>query len=250
VYPTNVRSDALSLLEDGASLNAVSRQLGISRSALREWCDQGVEPRRRSAHCFVCDCGDPADAAAYAALFGFYLGDGCISRLGRTFMLRVSCDRKHPGIIHDVSRLIESVRPGARIGQVPAPGAVVVRNYWNHWPCLFPQHGPGRKHDRALRMDAWPRAVVASSPAAFLRGLFHSDGCRVDNWTARTVAGEKKRYEYPRWQFVNHSAEIRTWCCEALDLLDIAWRQSNWKTISVSRREPVAELDRLIGPKS
>ena len=58
-----------------------------------------------------------------------------------------------------------------------------------------------------------------------------------------------KRYDYPRWQFTNHSAEIRGWCCEALDLVDIAWRQSNWKTISVSTRADVAQLDELIGPK-
>jgi len=46
-----------------------------------------------------------------------------------------------------------------------------------------------------------------------------------------------------------HSAEIRGWCCEALDLVDIAWRQSNWKTISVSTLADVAQLDELIGPK-
>lgn len=36
---------------------------------------------------------------------------------------------------------------------VPAPGAVVVQNCWKHWPCLLPQHGPGRKHERALGMQ-------------------------------------------------------------------------------------------------
>ena len=98
-------------------------------------------------------------------------------------------------------------------------------------------------------MAPWQREIWEAYPASFLRGLFHSDGCRAKNWTRRRVAGEMKRYDYPRWQFTNHSAEIRGWCCEALDLVDIAWRQSNWKTISVSTRAGVALLDELIGLK-
>ncbi len=88
----------------------------------------------------------------------------------------------------------------------------MVQSYWNHWPCLFPQHGPGRKHERALTLEDWQRLIVTAHPADFLRGLMHSDGCRVNNWATRTVAGVKKRYDYPRWQFVNHSSDIRAWC--------------------------------------
>ncbi|MGN6131189.1 MAG: hypothetical protein ACTHOK_12695 [Nocardioidaceae bacterium] len=121
---------------------------------------------------------------------------------------------------------------------------------WKHWPCLFPRHGPGRKHERTPGMEPWQQTIVAAHPGPFLRGLFHSDGCRSANWTTRTVAGGKKRYDYPRWQFVNHSEEIRDWCCEALDRVDVPWRRSSWKTISVSTRAGVARLDELIGPKS
>jgi hypothetical protein len=70
------------------------------------------------------------------------------------------------------------------------------------------------------------------------------------NSTRRLVAGEMKRYRYPRWQFSNASADIRELCCWALDLVGIAWRQSNPRVISVSRREAVSALDDLIGPKS
>ena len=91
--------------------------------------------------------------------------------------------------------------------------------------------------------------VLEEHPAEFLRGLLHSDGCRVDNWATRTVRGEKRVYSYGRWQFVNHSPEIRQWCTQALDRLEIPWRQSSWKTVSVSRREGVARLDELVGPK-
>ena len=80
-------------------------------------------------------------------------------------------------------------------------------------------------------------------------GLFHSDGCRANNWTQKMIGGKLKRYYYPRWRFTNNSAEIRTWCCEALDLIGVPWRQSDWKTISVSTRAGVARLDELIGLK-
>jgi hypothetical protein len=66
----------------------------------------------------------------------------------------------------------------------------------------------------------------------------------------RPVAGAPKRYEYPRWQFVNASPEIRGWCCDALDLAGVPWRQSAPRTISVSTRTGVARLDELIGPKA
>ena len=91
---------------------------------------------------------------------------------------------------------------------------------------------------------------MTSFPAEFLRGLFHSDGARVKNWATRHVAGEKRRYDYPRWQFSNRSADIRDLCCWALDLVGVPWRQSGPWTVSVSRREAVVVLDQLIGPKS
>jgi hypothetical protein len=186
----------------------------------------------------------------YAALLGFYLGDGHISRMARYFALRVSCDGVHPRIIDDVASLMSAVHPGRRVFRVRAPGCVVVQSHWLHWPCLFPQHGPGRKHERPILLEDWQRAVVEDHAAAFLRGLFHSDGSRFLNWTRQRVAGEWKRYDYPRWQFTNHSAEIRELCCWALDLVEVPWRQSNWKTISVSTRAGVARLDELIGLKS
>jgi hypothetical protein len=127
---------------------------------------------------------------------------------------------------------------------------VITTVSWKHWPCLFPQHGPGRKHERKLVLEGWQREIVEAHPADFLRGLFHSDGCRVKNWATRVVGGEKKRYDYPRWQFTNVSADILGFCTDALDLLAVPWRQSRWNCISVSTRAGVAQLDELIGPKS
>lgn len=247
MYDARLRADALSLLARGLTLSQVSRATGVSRSTLRGWRAAPV-PERREGGCPR--CGDSKlDRVAYTALLGYYLGDGCLSRAPRYWALRVSCDAALPGIIGDVEGAILGLRPGSRVFRVSAPGVVVVQAHWQHWICLFPQHGPGRKHERPIVLEHWQRALVEEQPAAFLRGLFHSDGSRVRNWARRTVAGRPKRYDYPRWQFTNVSADIRDLCCWALDLADVAWRQSNHDTISVSRREAVARLDELIGPK-
>lgn len=249
MHPVHLREQALALLADGWSMNAVSRRLHVSRSALRVWRDRGVQPMKNAAACFRCEDGPPVDQAAYAALLGYYLGDGCVSRQRRTYSLRVSCDKEYPGIVADVARTIESVRLRARVCYVTGPGVVVVQSYWNHWPCVLPQHGPGRKHDRRLVLEDWQRDIVTAQPAGFLRGLFHSDGARTNNWATRLVGAQRKRYDYPRWQFVNHSLDIQRFCTDALDLLQVPWKQSSWKTISVSTRAGVAQLDELVGLK-
>ncbi len=64
--------------------------------------------------------------------------------------------------------------------------------------------------------------------------------CRVNNWATRMVGGQKKRYDYPRRQFVNVSEDILGFCAEALDLLDIPWRRSRWNCVSVSTRAGLA----------
>jgi hypothetical protein len=248
MYSGRVRVEAVRLRAEGLTWSAISRQLGVSRSTLREWDSDPVPPRRRNG-CWFCD-DVPRDTEAYAALLGFYLGDGCISRAPRYYFLRITCDVSYPAIIADVTECVRLIRPGRNVHLVSAPGCVNVTSNWQHWPCLFPQHGPGRKHERPIILEDWQRSIVDNHPGAFLRGLFHSDGCRAMNWTRRPVAGEWKRYDYPRWQFANVSADIRELCCWALDLADIPWRQSNWHTISVSTRGGVARLDDLIGVKS
>ncbi|WP_245916451.1 hypothetical protein [Nocardioides gansuensis] len=149
-----------------------------------------------------------------------------------------------------MSSVVAAIHPTGKVFHVRGQGATVLQSNWKHWPCLLPQHGPGRKHERPIILEPWQREVVEAFPADFLRGPFHSDGCRVDNWATRVVRGERRRYDYGRWQFVNASDDIRRLCAWALDLLEIPWRRSGDRVISVSRREAVARLDELIGLKS
>lgn len=246
MYTDSAVTACLGLLDQGLSLSAVSRQTGVSRSTLRSW--RVGSRRARPTGCFRCE-PVPVDRAAYARLLGFYLGDGCVSKVRSCYSLRISCDASYSGIIDDVTTTIESIRPRRRVSHVRAPGAIVVQGYWNHWPCLFPQHGPGRKHERLIRLEPWQQVIVDEHPADLLRGLFHSDGSRTNNWTTRMVAGEPKRYDYPRWEFVNSSDDIIDICTAALDRLGLRWTRPRNNSISVARAPDVRRLDELVGPK-
>ncbi len=228
---------------------------GVAVKTIRRWRRE-YQRRGRTrgqshlmARCPRCD-GAALDPAAYAELLGWYLGDGHIS-LGRrgVYALHIFNDRRYVELNAHLLDLMRAVKPGSRPHTREVPGAIVTTVGWKHWPCLFPQHGPGRKHERRLVLESWQQDLVHDEPAAFLRGLFHSDGCRVNNWATRPVAGEVKRYDYPRWQFVNCSEDILGFCTDALDAVGVPWRRSNHKTVSVSRREAVALLDDLIGLK-
>lgn len=115
--------------------------------------------------------------------------------------------------------------------------------------CLFPQHGPGRKHERTIAPEPWQLAVVERHPGPFLRGLFRSDGCRVLNWTRKRTESGIRRYEYPRYLFSNKSTDILGICEAALDLVGVAHRRPRWDMVSVARRAAVARLDESVGPK-
>jgi hypothetical protein len=107
-----------------------------------------------------------------------------------------------------------------------------------------------RNRTEAHSSHHWQRLIVRQFPQRFLRGLFNADGCRITNWTEKTVAGERKRYEYPRYQFVNLSSDILDLCSWALDLVGVEHRHPKPIAISVARREAVARLDEFVGPKS
>jgi len=198
--------------------------MGISRSSIRDWQDH-LEPRRLPVTCVR--CMDPAaspDSWAYAHLLGLYLGDGCISSGPRgVYSLRITCCDQYPVLMDECEESLRFIR-GGHVGRVRSVGCTDVKAYSKHWPHLFPQHGPGPKHKRPILLEPWQRDIVEAQPGRFLRGLFHSDGCRVTNWTTRPVGGCIKRYEYPRYFFSNASADIRGLCCWALNRVRLPWR--------------------------
>ncbi|GAB2774262.1 hypothetical protein GCM10027073_03740 [Streptomyces chlorus] len=96
---------------------------------------------------------------------------------------------------------------------------------------------------------SWQQALADEYPWEFVRGLIHSDGCRITNWTTRMVRGERKRYEYPRYFFTNLSADIIRLFTTPLDQVGVEWRQPSPRNVSVAKKASVALMDLHVGPK-
>lgn len=236
---------AFYLTDLGLSEKAISRQLGVNRATLRAWGREGApDSRFRVGACEGrCEGGRGVPSAPYAYLLGQYLGDGCLSVSRRgVYRLRIACCSDYPMIEAEVREAIKAVMPGRSVGRIAKQGSFEVYADSKHWACLFPQHGPGKKHDREIRLDGWQHAIVDEHPKPFLRGLVHSDGCRVIN--------RVKGNEYPRYHFTNRSDDIKTIFGHACDVLDIPWRRMNAVTLSIARRDAVAFMDTFIGPKT
>ena len=97
-----------------------------------------------------------------------------------------------------------------RRNRTPCTARFASRLGAEHWPDLFPQMGPGRKHERPIVLAPWQREIVDAHPWPFVRGLIHSDGCRtVNRFKTRLPSGRVAEYAYPRYFFSNLSADIR-----------------------------------------
>jgi len=189
-----------------------------------------------------------ASGADFAYLLGLYLGDGCLSFNGDNVSLRLMLDTAYPGIIAEARAAIGAVISHQHTSLYRRPGenCLTITAYNRHWGCLFPQHGPGRKHERPIALVEWQRDIVDEHTGRFLRGLIHSDGWRGMN----RVRVKGRDYAYPRYQFSNRSDDIRGLFTAACDHLGIAWRPWGRWHISVARRDSVALLDQHVGPKS
>ncbi|HEX2057164.1 MAG TPA: hypothetical protein VHI71_02240 [Actinomycetota bacterium] len=114
--------------------------------------------------------------------------------------------------------------------------------YSKHWFCLFPQHGPGRKHQRRIVLSDWQEAIVQRDPEALVRGLIHSDGCRVE--------ANDRGHVSIRYHFSNKSDDIKRIFCQALDRLEIPWTRPSDRDIAIYRKAATLRLDEFVGPKA
>lgn len=179
-------------------------------------------------------------------LLGLYLGDGCISKQAKgVWRLRIFQTTRYVDHIKECCIAMHAVLPNNVLAQ-PRQGCVEIGSSSKHWPCLFPQHGPGRKHERPIVLVPWQQALVDQYPKLMLRGLIQSDGCRDNNFAIT----RGKRYDYVRYTFSNASDDIRGIFTGACDRLDVHWTQPSARVISIARRADVAFLDTFIGPKS
>jgi hypothetical protein len=248
----------LALAGQGLNNCEISRLTGIPRGTVRDWV-RGRLPHSQQAGLTRppggCErCGGPEHSfddlpkRAYSYLLGAYLGDGFLARSRRgVYKLRITLDDRYPGIIAECQAAAQAVLPDNRVGiqSRNGQGCSEVYVFSKTLVCLFPQHGPGPKHKRPIHLADWQKRIVEHEPELLLRGLIHSDGCRITN----PIRHGEKLYTYPRYLFSNASADIRWIFCQACDQLGIEWRIMSARNISVARRASVARLDEFVGPK-
>ncbi len=117
--------------------------------------------------------------------------------------------------------------------------------YSKHWPCLFPQHGPGRKHLRPIRLVEWQQMIVEANRKPFIRGLIHSDGTRI-------IATERKGSyvrQAPRYAFSNKSEGHQAAVLRELRRHRRPLDPPSDCQIAIYRKASVALLDEFVGPK-
>jgi hypothetical protein len=244
----------LQLRDEGLGARRIAARAGLPVRTVTDWL-AGKTPRAPSGEC--CErCGHEKHGfaelpAAYSYLLGIYLGDGCISSAPRgVYRLRITLDLAYPGIVDECEAAMREVVPRSRVHRLlrksnyvdrPQPSFVELSAYSKSWPCLFPQHGPGRKHERAILLADWQRELLRRDPGLLLRGLIHSDGSRFIN----TGRGG---WSCPRYVFNNKSEDIRRIFCEACDVLGLRYTFAP-RAVYVSRKADVALLDLFVGPK-
>jgi hypothetical protein len=256
-------AQALALRAQGLGARRIAARMDLPVATVRDWL-AGRLPK----HCVAaggleawpdtCErCGHTGhdfDALPpeYVYLLGLYLGDGCISEYRRrVFRLRIFLDLRYPLIVDECERAIHMVVPDNKVNRTERfsnlverdePSNVEVSAFSKSWVCLFPQHGPGKKHARKIELTDWQEQLVVRWPEQLLRGLIHSDGCRFINTGSNN-------WSCPRYGFSQKSDDIRAIFCNACDLLGLRWTRSGASTIYVSRKDDVARLDTFIGPK-
>lgn len=242
----------MALRAEPLSDRAIERLTGVPHQTVGRWRRSHC-PRHERRH--IADASwRPSVPDAYAHLLGLYLGDGhivCHSK--NSGYLRLSLDERYPNVVHQAMNALAHVLPDSPVRSYrfgPA-SRVILQACHPVLPFAFPQHGPGKKHQRAIRLKPWQAELCALHPRSLIRGLLHSDGCRTTNRVrVRSRAGRAVTYEYPRYFFSNESKDIRDLFASHCSLLGIRCTQSNSRNLSIADRASVAILDSFVGPKS
>jgi hypothetical protein len=231
------------LAADGIADAEIAVRTGLARTTVRDIRRRRPRERRRCPRCWRPIAIPNPTPGDYAELLGFYLGDGYINALARTYRLRLSLDARHPKVVETAESLLRRVLPANRVARIPADdgGTVVLSTYSSHLPCLLPHHGPGVKHSRPIVLESWQRRSVEAEPWRLLRGLIWSDGSIFINRTGR--------YAYESVHFGNRSDDIIELFRETCDAVGIVTRRSGFH-VRINRRNCVERLLAEIGRKT
>lgn len=241
----------MELIEAGVNDCEVARRTGIPRTTVRDWRRPTYLGRRAKGLETCARCWKPSrrirlSEGDYAELLAVYLCDGHVSSYPRAQRLRIFLDSKYPQIVEDCRALLGRCFPDSSVGcQTRHNGSMsVLWVYSKHLECVFPQCGPGKKHERKIELEPWQRELVSAEPWRFLRGCIRTDGCCFINRTGP--------YEYLSYDFTNCSADIIELFSQACEGAGVEYRVNCWRRIwhvRINRRASVNRMLEHVGRK-
>ena len=168
--PIELVDRSLELAGEGLSTSEIARRLGVPRSTVRDWLAGRLPElvsswRIRRPACAGLHELDDASALRVPAR-DVPRRRVPVGASAGVFKLRISLDARYPGIAQEIERAIRAVIAEQSCGAGGFGTWHEVYAYSKVWPCLFPQHGPGRKQEREIALTDWQRRHVARSPVA------------------------------------------------------------------------------------
>ena len=140
-------------LAEGVSQRQIARDLNVDHTTIAYWIKNGFSSGTRN---FKSNSDEEIYnickkySAEYSYILGSYLGDGHITKMPRTYKLRIFNDAKYDNIIEDQSQALSVLFPENVIRQHKQLHSncveVIIHN--KELPRFFPQHDSGKKHDR------------------------------------------------------------------------------------------------------
>lgn len=240
-------------LQGGASMRSIARTLGIHHSTVAYWLKQQRAPKPSLSLPQEPYIAPTAFATwySYSYILGLYLGDGHISKVRRSYRLRITQDMRYPTLIalniHHLGLLLPHSSPSAY--PCSDGNCTNVTVYAKILPLLFPQAGKNRKDQREIVLAQWQQSHLQIN--GFIRGLIHSDGSRYKNRVRNAKTG--REYSYTTYQFSSKSQEIMGLMMHSLESIGVNFRhrtKRDVESITISQRADVALLDQIGCQKS
>ena len=252
MYSNEIIQLAKKLKELGLNLNQISNKIAVSRATLREWFSENkkyVSKNTMSRDNDFFNRFEESDNVrqAYYYILGQYFGDGCVSKNGRAFSLRISATKKYSKIIDEIEKAMKIVLPNNKVYKSKSgENCLVVTVNSKHLPEIFPHCGNGKKHERKIELTEWQLKYFEENSKWLARGLFHSDGCLYSK-------NDRKWYV-----FSNCSTDIHNIYQRCLQFNSIYYNYSNkqrsvnesasWNTL-IYRKNEIEKAYAFLGEK-
>ena len=206
-----------------SNMMVISKKFAIPWTTVRQWIKGKRQYLKNQQTSIDSDVKkfikDNIGINEYSYMLGCYLGDGHIVFIKNKISKRItiSTATNTPELIRFQSNILTKF--GNKIVVRKRKSNCV--DIFTHNPeldKLFPQAGPGKKHDRKIELSDWQKEII--NHKYLLLGLFHTDG-------SATKAYSPKNDNPLRYEFVNVSQDIINIYCECLKKLDINYTVVN-----------------------